>query len=259
MDETKEPQEVVAPQPQPAKQVKVTKSAVDNGIVQLNRYLDKNPYKFSDNVGAQFFIEMFKASPEKTREFYERFSIDGFKLKLNEFEQQALDKAAARTTPDSLMKDITPRDALQKAFNRRAMMRIGTIGVAAAFLKFGKDAAIRTTSEMAAESGMGDLQKKMQDVKTTEEADKLKEQMKEALQKNEFYQFMQGVGAHIKAWLPVYAGSMILLAEVGSRVAGVFQEIGKKKEQLVTNLDEFANFKLGRTAVVAGEQQGNAR
>ena len=74
--------------------------------------------------------------------------------------------------------------------------------------------------------------------------------MKEALKNNQLYQTINATMNHIKSWLPVYSAALIMLAEVGARVAGVFKEIKQKKEQLITELDGFANMKLGRTDAV---------
>lgn len=226
----------------------ISPEAVDRGLVSFYRYLDRNPYKYSDNVGAQFFLAMYKESPEKTREFYERSAAYGYKIELNEFEERALQVANEKTNACDRIKDVCLPTAMKRAFNRRTMLRIAAIGGGAASLKIFGDVTARIFGRtLGNEIGADKFQEKLEELENPEDVKKLQAEMEEALKNSRLYIFLNNAQDHLKEWAVVYGGGLFAMGEIGGRINHVFSEINKKKDQLVGDLDRFCNFKLDRT------------
>jgi hypothetical protein len=257
------------------------------GAQALYDYLMTHENIFRDNVGAHFFIAMYEQDPslELLYGFLGKFGEFGYHLKLDEDEQKCLERARDETHPATRMGDlIAPKQMIHSVMNRRKALTLfglgavagGTalvVGLSDVFLiarsyvgqfmndTFGVDLSkidpIEARNYQAEASRL--IRLSMVDGKINEEL--LRNNLADFLESRDERQAIRQGRNRERALVGVLSGVSVIIMGRATMLLMTesFKETRHKREEFVTMLDGFCNYKLGRTPFPPEEARATAR
>lgn len=236
----------------------VPDAEIKGGINRILSYINKNPHRYTDNVGAVFLRKLNDAdkSGENATAFFKRFAEEGFGMEFTEVEEMALRDAGKATSSTARIKDTGFKENVKSAlFNRRQFLRTATTVVGLSAFQATQRSLRDNVNGERVETMQGTLDRlKEKAVKQGGEIDLNDLLVEEEKARQELQERVREIAPNIKRVQDIlqensFIGLAVLITvmQVGRKLKDAHTQSREKMDQIITELDGLANYKLHRT------------